>query len=424
MLHKSAFSGRFAMISILLSMFLIIGTRQSFAQEFCDDETVYWFENFGTGITPSSHPDIIPGSLTYQPSGVLSSEGTYRVINNTQQMPEWHFSADHTPNDVDGKVMVINGQSETFFRHVINLPTGFAPGPYASSLYLMNVNTPGTCAPNPLLPYINFRVEYLNQNGDWVDMQNSPVSSNFVPQSANPTWVLLGGVFILPPSGAFTVTQIRVTLSNQTSGGCGNDYAIDDIKFASCPSGGPVPVTFEKVAANRKGPGVQVSWTTSTEINNDRFEVERSINGRDWSVIATVKGRGYSNTLTTYDIYDAKPEIGRNLYRIRQLDTDGRSSYSITVSVQVKAEGTTVSLLNNPVGNHITLDFLSETKSNIRARLVDMSGRLVSNKVMAIQSGAQRLQMDIPAGTSSGLHVLQLTNESGQVVFKEKIIKL
>lgn len=424
MLHKCAFTGRFAMISLLIAVFLIIGTNKSSAQEFCNDETVFWFENFGTGITPSSHPDIIPGSLTYQPSGVLSSEGTYRVINNTQQMPEWHFSADHTPNDIDGKVMVINGQSETFFRHVINLPTGFAPGPYASSLYLMNVNTPGTCAPDPLLPYINFRVEYLNQNGAWVDMQNSPVSSNFVQQSANPTWVLLGGVFILPPTGVFTVTQIRVTLSNQTSGGCGNDYAIDDIKFASCPSGGPVPVTFERVAANRKGSGVQVSWSTSTEINNDRFEVERSSDGRDWQLIATVKGRGYSNTLATYEIYDAKPEIGRNLYRIRQVDTDGRSSYSITVSVQVKADGTTVSLLNNPVANKITLDFLSESRSNIRVRMVDMSGRLVSTKALFVQSGAQRLQVDIPAGTASGLYILQLTDEHGQVIFNEKIIKL
>ncbi|HRF27072.1 MAG TPA: T9SS type A sorting domain-containing protein, partial [Ferruginibacter sp.] len=85
---------------------------------------------------------------------------------------------------------------------------------------------------------------------------------------------------------------------------------------------------------------------------------------------------------------------------------------------------TTVSLLNNPVTSNITLDFLSGSRSNIRVRMVDMSGRLVSTKTLSVQSGAQRLQLDIPSGTSSGLYVLQLTDESGQVIFKEKIIKL
>lgn len=423
LLHKYTATciNRFFIFSIV---FIIGFSGKSHAQEFCSDETIYWFENFGTGITPVSHPDIIPGSLIYQPSGILNAEGTYRVINNTQQMPEWHFSADHTPGDVDGRVLVINGQSETFFSHTISLPGGFLPGPYASSLYLMNVNTPGTCSPNPLLPYIDFKVEYLNQNNAWVPLQNSPVTSNFVPQSANPTWVLLGGVFILPSTGAFTVTQIRVILSNQTTGGCGNDYAIDDIKFASCPTGGPVPVIFNSVTANVKGSGVLVNWSTSSEINNDRYDVERSTDqGRNWIPIATVKGRGNYSSLAQYQAYDAKPSIGRNLYRIKQIDFDGRSKYSVTVGIQVETGSTNISVLTNPIRDRIILDFLSDKNQMTGISLIDITGKPVLKTNVAIMKGSSRKEINVPASLGKGLYILQVVDEEGNLLLREKLIR-
>lgn len=407
---------------ISLSVSLLFSAQFASAQEFCNDEIVYWFENFGTGTAPVSHPDIIPGALTYQASGILTNEGTYRVVNNTQQMPEWHASADHTPNDVDGRMLVINGQSETFFRHVTTNLLGYDPGPYSASLYLMNVNTPGTCAPDPLLPNITFQVEYLNQNNTWVPLINSPVVSNFVPQSANPTWVVLGGVFTLPPTGSFIVTQMRITLSDGTTGGCGNDFAIDDIKLASCPSGGPVPVVFSGINAQVKGSGVQVNWTTSSEINNDYFEVEHSINGNSWTKIATVKGNGTTSQTSRYQTYHAKPGTGRNLYRVRQVDLDGRSKLSPTASVNISAEGTTVTILNNPVQDVLMFDLRSNKAQVMQWQLTDLSGRKVTQQTLRINNGYQRFSLPVSSSFAKGLYVWQLIDENDQVIVREKIL--
>lgn len=408
---------------ISLSVSLIFSAQWASAQEFCNDEIVYWFENFGTGTTPVSHPDIIPGALTYQASGILTNEGTYRVINNTQQMPEWHASDDHTPNDVNGRILVINGQSETFFRHTTTNLLGYDPGPYSASLYLMNVNTPGTCAPDPLLPNITFQVEYLNQNNAWVPLINSPVVSNFVPQSANPTWVVLGGVFTLPPTGTFIVTQMRITLSDGTTGGCGNDFAIDDIKLASCPSGGPVPVVFSGISAQAKGSGVLVNWTTSSEINNDYFELEHSMNGNSWTKIATVKGSGTTSLSSRYQSYHAKPGIGRNLYRVRQVDFDGRSKLSSTASANVSAEGTTVTILNNPIKDVLTLDLRSNEAQTLQLQLTDLSGRRVLQQSIRINNGYQRLSIPVSQSLTAGLYALQLLDENNQVIAREKILR-
>lgn len=70
-----------------------------------------------------SWPDVV--GLTYAPTGPLAAEGTYRVINDAQQKPEWHASEDGTTNNINGRMLVANGQAGTFYSRQIDLPAGF-----------------------------------------------------------------------------------------------------------------------------------------------------------------------------------------------------------------------------------------------------------------------------------------------------------
>jgi len=78
-------------------------------------------------------------TLTYLATDELYNEGLYRVINNSQQKPDWHNSRDHTGN-TDGKMLVINGSGYAFYSHAVNSSVGFAAGDYSTSLFIMNVN--------------------------------------------------------------------------------------------------------------------------------------------------------------------------------------------------------------------------------------------------------------------------------------------
>ncbi len=414
------------LLSSLMALALLGAGNSSYGQAFCDDEVVYWNETFGTGTNPSPHPDIIPNSLTYQETGILVNEGTYRVINNSEQYPGWHNAPDHTANDTDGKMLVINGQSETFFAHTTTVPGGFAAGNYAASLYLMNVNTPGTCAPDPLLPLISFKVEYLDAGNNWVQLGNSPVSSNLVPQSATPTWVSLGGVFVLPNTAPFVVTQIKITLSDGISGGCGNDFAIDDIKLATCPSGSPVPVEFLQVSARQKGSGVNINWSTASEINNKHFIVERSADGSsNWLNVSTIPARdnGISQFIRKYDAYDPRPLNGSNFYRIRQVDNDGRYKFSSIAEVKINFTGIAVTVLNNPFSNVLNIDFMAERAQPLQCRLSDLSGKIVYQSTIVLQKGYNRKALNKFGTIASGLYLLQITDENGNLVSAQKLLK-
>ena len=412
---------KYRLLYAVLSIFTIISfSKPVSAQTFCANETVFFTENFGTGIGTTTSPDVV--NLVHSPltPGVSLNDGYYRIINNTQQRNEWHVAPDHTANDVDGKMLVINGVAETFYSKIItNGVTGFNPGTYGASLYLMNTNPPGVCAPNPLLPSITFRVEYsVAATGDtWIGLQN--VTSNSVPQTANPTWLQLGGVFNLPVSAQ----RFRLLLSDGTVSGCGNDFAIDDILFATCPSGGPLPVEFLGITASQKGSGVAVNWSTAAEFNNKYFDVEKSTDGGNWNTIARVNGAGTSNTVLKYNAYDAKPAAGYNYYRIKQIDIDGKFDYSDVVKVKITIEKTGVSVLTNPFVNNITVDFLSNTNQSVNVKLTDISGKLIAADKWQISKGNTRVNFDKVAGLQRGMYILTVTDMNGEMLYNNKLIK-
>jgi Secretion system C-terminal sorting domain len=397
-------------------------TATTCAQLSCTNESVLFTENFGAGTTPTSSPDVLPIGLTYQPGGVLSQEGVYRIINNTRQKTEWQSSEDHTANDVNGKMLVANGQAETYYSHQVNM--NLVPGVYIASLFIMNVDTPGTCAPNPLLPVISFRVEYLSQANTWLPLTGSPYTAAPVVQTATPTWVHLGSAFTLPATGTFLVKSIRIILTDGTHGGCGNDFAMDDVKFSLCPEGGPLPVQFINISARQKGSGISVEWSTAQEINSSSFVVEKSANGNSgWSDVATITAAGNSSVVKNYNAFDPRPFKGNNFYRIRQVDKDGNFTYTKTVNVSWNLNTTGITVITNPFRNTLTIDISSPADQMISARLVDITGKQVALEKWSLASGTSRKEISKSASLQHGIYILSVTNAGGEILYNNKVVK-
>jgi hypothetical protein len=414
----------FASLTFIALFFNLLFSK-TYAQITCANENVLFLETFGTGTTVTTNPDIITSALTYHQSGPLVAEETYRVADSTQQKPEWHFSGDHTPGDVDGKMLVINsGASENFYVHEVSNPNGFAAGSYSGSFYLMNVDDFGVCGATALLPNMAIKVQYLTQDSVWQGFDGSPFLAPPLAQSADPVWVAIGATFTLPSTVTFKVTNIRIVIGNATQGGCGNDIAIDDIKLAFCPEGGPLPVQLLNFNAHQKGSGVSVEWSTEQENNSKSFEVERSSDGNGgWITVATVNAAGNSSAVKNYNAYDAKPLGGVNFYRLKQIDKDGVSKYSKTVRVNINSSKTGVSVLTNPFHNSVTIDFLSSVDQTISLRLVDITGRQVAVDKWAIQNGSTRKELSNVSTLQQGMYILTVSDANGQVLYNNKVIK-
>ena len=91
-----------------------------------------------------------------------------------------------------------------------------------------------------------------------------------------------------------------------------------------------LPIELSDFSVRKKNAAaVELNWTTSSEINNDFFTIEKSRNGFDFLEIGMLDGQGQSNSNNHYRFIDEQPYEGYNYYRLKQTDFDGEYSLSL-----------------------------------------------------------------------------------------------
>jgi gliding motility-associated-like protein len=213
-----------ALKKMLLLFFVLIITLTGNSQ-LCTGslgDPVAWI-TFGTG--PNTPLPAYSTTYTYVGSN-CPDDGQYTVTDLTFGCfgsSWWSVIGDHTPNDQNGRYMLVNA-SETpgvFFTDTIS--TLCDNTTYEFSAWVMNVLKAPTCGTS-IDPDLTFQVETLT--GAILITFNSGA----IPMTNVATWKQYG-TFLTTPAG---VTSVVIRISNNAPGGCGNDLALDDITFRPC----------------------------------------------------------------------------------------------------------------------------------------------------------------------------------------------
>ncbi|MBL4624148.1 MAG: T9SS type A sorting domain-containing protein [Flavobacteriales bacterium] len=96
----------------------------------------------------------------------------------------------------------------------------------------------------------------------------------------------------------------------------------------------PLPIELINLKAIINNGRVDIYWTTTTEINNAFFTIEKSTDAKEWEKIIDIEGSGNSTGLIDYEASDDNPWEGTSYYRLKQTDYDGAYTYSTIVSVE------------------------------------------------------------------------------------------
>jgi hypothetical protein len=95
-----------------------------------------------------------------------------------------------------------------------------------------------------------------------------------------------------------------------------------------------LPIKLLGIKATEASDGIDVEWTTATEENNEKFILQRSTDGLNWTEVTEVKGAGNSINAITYRYKDNQVTFsGRYYYRLKQIDFDGAFTYSSPCAV-------------------------------------------------------------------------------------------
>ncbi len=100
--------------------------------------------------------------------------------------------------------------------------------------------------------------------------------------------------------------------------------------------GCPLPISLDGFVARPYRENVILSWTTRSEINNDHFEIQRKES--EWKTIGIIDGSGNSTSPVHYEYTDKNPISGTNYYRLKQVDYDGKFTFSSIVVATIRME--------------------------------------------------------------------------------------
>lgn len=104
--------------------------------------------------------------------------------------------------------------------------------------------------------------------------------------------------------------------------------------FSIAETGSVLPVKWSYFKTRKINNEVEISWGTENEQNSSHFIVEHSTNGQQWNTISTVNAAGTSTALIRYVRTHKNPVLGKNFYRIKQVDLDGGFNYTPILSEQ------------------------------------------------------------------------------------------
>ncbi|HFC00033.1 MAG TPA: T9SS type A sorting domain-containing protein, partial [Phaeodactylibacter sp.] len=230
----------------------------------------------------------------------------------------------------------------------------------------------------------------INQSGVFSELQTT--------EAARPSTIAINR----------TGRYLRIQLQGQ------GFLALSEVEIMGCISNGinnnpPVFLTqadalpFQAIKEKEE---VHLIWSTNTEWANDKFFIEKSIDGVHFEKIAKVNSQSDDAGLYFYQEIDAHPFLGKNYYRLHRIIKDGSEDYSAVFEVEFDSDKKELSIFPNPTNEKISVNISTFLGKDIQIQIFDARGFLVLEKNIK-ESSKHILPFDLKK-YPSGLYFLSL----------------
>lgn len=163
----------------------------------------------------------------------------------------------------------------------------------------------------------------------------------------------------------------------------GEEFWFDNFFLLGSGSGTSLPIDLLSFTAEADGTSVDITWVVSSQVNNDYYVIEKSMDCYTWKEVDRMTGEGNSNTETVYGLTDKHAYIGLSYYRLRQVDYDGKSETFNPISVHVQDNKTIgLTIKPNPAVDFIGLEmvYTLDPLINHNVQIFDSEGHMVYKK--------------------------------------------
>jgi len=252
--------------------------------------------------------------------------------------------------------------------------------------------------------------------GGWADSTN--IGASWVYTRSSSTWTQQGSKLV----GTGYIGQARQGTSVAMSAD-GNTAIVgglyDNSNLGAAwvfVSSSLTPVELISFNALKQNKSVMLEWQTASELNNDYFDIERSLDNRQWSSIGKLKGNGTTNTLINYQFTDALALLNKtkNLYyRLRQIDYDGKSNLSDVRVLNINESENEIYVYPNPSIDFINLDLTNSDTKISSIKILNVQGQIISEQKILNQ-----INQISTSNLSEGIYLLQMISDNGVLIKK------
>lgn len=271
------------------------------------------------------------------------------------------------------------------------------------------------------------QVRISTNNGiSWTSLAGSytnPGTGNFQP-NGEPLYdgTQLSWVLENISLAGFNANQNKIRFELRTDPSVQRDgWYLDDISIFVY---GIIPVELNYFYANIIENNVHLHWSTSSEVNNFGFEIQRKVlsSNTNWTKIGFVNGAINSSKKIDYTFVDPNPIRGDILYRLKQIDLNG--DYKIYPSVYVKFAFSDKFSLNqnypNPFNPFTEIEYSLKSREFVELKIYDMLGNQVANLVNEMQDAGNYKKFFDASNLSSGIYIYRL--KAGSFIETKKMV--
>ena len=182
---------------------------------------------------------------------------------------------------------------------------------------------------------------------------------------------------------------------------------LDSLQYVSCDNLGlcdsawlfiniptPLPVSLLSFSGERLNETIKLNWITSSEKDNDFFDVEKSDDGSKFFKVGRVDGIGNSANIQKYNYTDIDNRFINLYYRLAQFDIDGTRSTSSIIYLPAKSsKNCEIKLYPNPSNGEELIVIISGMKNNAVLTITDVIGKTIKKEDITVTEGQHAISL-------------------------------
>jgi hypothetical protein len=214
----------------------------------------------------------------------------------------------------------------------------------------------------------------------------------------------------VPPGGG-TFTQAGTNVTGTVKVSLVTNFS--PFTFGSTDPDSPLPVTLLSFNAKLNNDRVDLAWKTAQEFNNHYFVVEKTTDLETFTEVGSADGQGNSKEEHSYSLVDANPSFGRSYYRLRQVDFDGKSTYSDVKMIDYDGpDFATLRAYPNPYGikkQELYIEILGlKEATQVPLKLYNLQGQVILEQVFeSTEDGRLRETLTLPNRPAPGVYIIR-----------------